>query len=147
MKRTSISLPTGQMEDLASAQLKCGLSKQNLALKCLKRFKKKPKQIKLNRRHTIGYNSDRCKSKLYFYHSETLHNYAQALRYSEKMSVSFLISQAIDRYLEKILEIILRQKVKYLELLDKNMGHFHRHLSFRHENILALRFLFIRKTG
>ena len=121
MTRTSFSLPLRLQQMLSLEAQKTGLSKQLLVLRCLKRMKKNPKKLRIINRDTIKYNQVKCSAKIYLRLPESVHNYVQTMRISEKISVSYLVALAIEQYLSKIVTLLLsksKRKIIYFHRLD-----------------------------
>lgn len=144
--RTSASLPKGIYVRLCQAEKVVNFSKQCLALKCLKRLKKNLPKLKIRNRNTVCYNRETCKKKLYVLWPENIHNYLQALRYAEKVSVSYMLCQAVELYLDKILAIFLSKRFskRYNRALEATFKSIHRAVSFQHENVIGIRLMMIR---
>ena len=146
MIRTSISLPREIYEKLEKASLIHRTSKGKLALRGLKRMRGNQKKNKIVRRSTVAYNSAHCDSRLYLWLDEDMHNYVQALRFYEKISVSRLFSQAINNYLKTILVLLHRKAKQLITKIDTSCSRVHRRLSFAHRRLVSMRIVMLNSA-
>lgn len=150
MTRTSTSMPNRIILQLGVGTKKTLLTKQALALKCLKRLKKNPSKIHVVRRDTVRYNLESCPEKLYFLWPEEIHHYVHTIRCYEKVSVSRLVCLAIDLYLTKILSILMgkaKRRNRYNKLLDAVFANVYRKVSFKHNHAIGLCTILIYKLA
>ena len=124
-----------------------GKSKQNLAMKCIKRFCKSPSKLNISHRSTVYYSEEQCDQKIYFYWPVHMHNYLQSLRLCQKISVSKLIQSAISAYLSKLIELIKRKAHRYFKALEHVLGAMHLAKSFQHRGIAGVRLVMIRGSS
>ena len=110
MRRTSFSISQKQYTKLREASEKFGLSQGKLAMLCLQRLVKRA--IRISKNSTIAYNRKASPHRVYYSLSSKTHSYLQTIRLSEKVSISYLVTIAIARYLKKVLEKLQSKRAR-----------------------------------
>ncbi len=138
-------MPEEMLYELERACRLTGIRKSILAKRCLKRFAKPNRRFRIGERQTIGYNSAECKARLYITMTEDMHHSVQALRLTQRVSVSYLLVKSIQRYLHRVVSILLRNRhrAQYLKSLDKTLGRCHFKISFTHSRIRGIRIVML----
>ncbi len=146
MQRTSLSLSEKAIEILNETAQAARINKKTMALRCLKRLKKNIHKLQLIKRSTIRYNAESCAHKLYLYLPENVHNYAQALRNMEKISISYLVDMAVKLYAERLLRIMNSPRFNrgYVTLLDEVLRALHQKIGFQNRGVAGLHLIFAR---
>ena len=137
MLRTSISIPAEMKFLIASHAHAKGISRTSIILQCLALFKRNQRKIKASKRGTTKYNCETCSEKMYLYLPGHMHNYVQGIRYAEKISVSYLIFLAVEKYLTGI------SAKRKSQTLFRHFG-LHRRFAFHHRRIAGLSVVFAR---
>ena len=103
--RTTISLPTRVLSKL-QRYTKKPRGVQYLTKLCLARFIQTIDLSKWNSKVTCSYNKETCAEIIDMYFLKEEFRILKTIRISQSISLSLLITMAVDKYLEKILAIL-----------------------------------------
>ena len=148
--KTTISLP---QETIIKLRLKSrGIKQpQEIAYACVQKYLRKHKTLNLSNAANCTYNRELpCTGKIKFCLSAREHHTLKAMRYTQNVSVSYLIYKAINLYLESIVRYYqglytvdnIRNLIRYNKIQKHNedfFKHIHRKVSFSSNSLFGLR--------
>jgi len=145
IKKTSVSLPKRLIEHLETARF-AWFSCEQLAMACLRRYLKGLRIEEFDTRGTCRYNNESCEGRLYIWlRSEDAHT-LKAHRYVRNVSVSFMLSQAVDKYLVSVVRTLKKMYVaqfhvrarRWYKALRETLCHIHRKVRFSYPYVCGM---------
>ena len=142
--KTSFTLPPQQIFELKRSREITRLPVSRLAVLCLKKLLKR-RGLRFSNRINIKYNPSEATEKIYPYLSYEEQAYLRSIRSCHAISISYLISIAIAKYLRNIVyKLTKRHNNSWVSKLEKNLTGIHRKIQFEASQITAFTTILIR---
>ena len=149
-KKTSCSLSSELKSALFFSKKKTGMSISKLATTCLKKLLKK-KNLEFSRAITVKYNPDKASEKIYLYLTSEEQISLRTIRACHAISISYLLSVAIKRFLAGIVRLLLSKRHNnarinhWLYVLGKNLRGIHRRELFIAKQAIGFTTIMIKR--